>query len=67
MIVVAGEMTLYLDDGVRTVLKAGDVCVQRGTNHAWANHGTEIARLVGVLLDGKPKRTDSLHGAQQAS
>ncbi|RFU27079.1 hypothetical protein B7463_g9247, partial [Scytalidium lignicola] len=29
--VTKGELTLELDDGVETVLKAGDTCVQRGT------------------------------------
>jgi hypothetical protein len=59
-IVVAGEITLYVDDGVRTVLKAGDVCVQRGTNHAWINEGVETVILVNVLLDGQPKRQGSI-------
>ena len=28
--------------------------VQRGTNHAWINRGTERARLAFVLIDAKP-------------
>jgi hypothetical protein len=35
-------------------LRAGDVLVQRGTNHAWANRGSETARVAFVLIDGKP-------------
>jgi hypothetical protein len=35
-------------------LKAGDVLVQRGTNHAWVNRGKEVARAAFVLLDAKP-------------
>jgi len=34
--VLEGEITLVLDTG-QTRLKAGDVVVQRGTNHAWSN------------------------------
>ncbi len=28
--------------------------VQRGTNHAWVNRGTERARLAFVLIDAVP-------------
>jgi len=35
-------------------LRAGDVMVQRGTNHAWVNRGTVPARLAFVLIDAKP-------------
>lgn len=59
-IVVAGEVTLYLDDGRKTKMKAGDVCIQRGTNHSWINEGTENVRLLNILLDGEPKRPGSV-------
>ena len=51
-IVIEGEITLILDRG-ETLLKPGDVVVQRGTNHAWANRSGKNARMVFVLLDGK--------------
>jgi mannose-6-phosphate isomerase-like protein (cupin superfamily) len=51
-IVLSGEITLVLDDSEVT-LGAGDVVVQRGTDHAWANRGTEPARVVFVLVDGE--------------
>ena len=35
-IVLSGEVVLVLDDS-ETVLRAGDVVVQRGTNHRWEN------------------------------
>lgn len=52
-IVVFGEIVLVLDDGSRTHLQAGDVVVQRGTDHAWENP-SEInpARMAFILLDG---------------
>src|SRR6516164_5463802 len=34
-------------------LKAGDVLVQQGTNHAWVNRGTEPCRIAFVLVDAK--------------
>jgi mannose-6-phosphate isomerase-like protein (cupin superfamily) len=51
-IVLAGEITLVLDDSEVT-LRAGDVVVQRGTDHAWANRGDVTARVVFVLVDGE--------------
>jgi quercetin dioxygenase-like cupin family protein len=52
-IVLAGEVDMDMDDSsVR--LKAGDVVIQRGTNHSWVNRGTEPARIAFVLIDAKP-------------
>lgn len=51
-VVIAGEMTLVLDDS-EVVLQAGSVVVQRGTNHAWANRSGKPCRMLFVLLDGR--------------
>lgn len=54
-VVLEGEMELILDGGETRVLKRGDSCVQRATNHAWRNNSpTEWARMVFVLTDAKP-------------
>jgi quercetin dioxygenase-like cupin family protein len=53
VIVLSGEIDMQTDDST-IKLKAGDVLVQRGTNHAWINHGTEPARVAFVLIDAKP-------------
>ena len=53
IIMLAGEIDMDMDDSVVT-LRAGDIMVQRGTNHAWINRGTEPARLAVVLLDANP-------------
>ncbi len=50
-IVLSGEVVLVLDDG-ETVLRAGDVVVQRGTNHRWENRSADTARMAFVLVDG---------------
>jgi hypothetical protein len=34
-------------------LKAGDVVIQRGTNHAWSNRSGKPARMLYVLIDGE--------------
>jgi hypothetical protein len=51
-IVLEGEITLILDEG-ETVAKAGDIVIQRGTNHAWANRGTTNCRVAFILVDGR--------------
>ncbi|GGH33592.1 cupin domain-containing protein [Microbacterium album] len=48
-IVLEGEITLILDDSEVTA-RAGDIFVQRGTDHAWANRGDTIARVAFVLV-----------------
>jgi len=53
VIVLSGEIDMDMDDST-VKLKAGDVVIQRGTNHAWANRGKEMARLAVVLVDAKP-------------
>ena len=50
-IVLEGEITLVLDGG-ETPLHAGDVVVQRGTSHAWANRSGRMARMAFILVDG---------------
>ncbi|OGA20128.1 MAG: hypothetical protein A3H32_02550 [Betaproteobacteria bacterium RIFCSPLOWO2_02_FULL_63_19] len=53
VIVLSGEIEMDMDDST-VKLKAGDVMVQRGTNHAWVNRGSERARVAFVLVDAKP-------------
>ncbi|MFC7531791.1 cupin domain-containing protein [Actinoplanes sp. GCM10030250] len=62
-IVLSGEITLILDDSEVT-LRAGDVVVQRGTDHAWANRGDVTARVAFVLVDAEfdPSLAASLPG-----
>ncbi|EMD82407.1 cupin domain-containing protein [Pacificimonas flava] len=50
-IVMEGEITLLLDVG-ETVVRAGDIVVQRGTNHGWANRSGAPCRICFVLIDG---------------
>jgi quercetin dioxygenase-like cupin family protein len=53
-ICLAGQLDMELDDGVVVHLKPGDVVVQRGTIHNWANNGTEPAVMAFVLLSAPP-------------
>ena len=51
-IVLEGELTLVVDHGETTV-RAGDIVIQRGTNHAWANRSESNCRVAFVLIDGR--------------
>ena len=51
-IVIEGEIDMLLDDSEIHV-KAGDVLVQQGTNHAWVNNGTKPCRIAFILIDAK--------------
>ena len=51
-IVLEGELTLIMDVG-ETVVRAGDIVIQRGTNHGWANRSGRNCRIVFVLIDGE--------------
>ncbi|PGH32261.1 hypothetical protein GX50_04928 [[Emmonsia] crescens] len=53
-IVLAGEVILELDNGVKTTLKKDDVVVQRSTIHAWSNLTSEPARMLFAMLPAEP-------------
>ena len=53
-VILSGEITMLLDDS-DVQLKTGDVVVQRGTNHAWANRGKETCLIAFVLVDAVDK------------
>lgn len=51
-IVLEGELTLILDEG-ETVVRQGDIVIQRGTNHGWANRSGRNCRIAFILIDGR--------------
>jgi hypothetical protein len=54
-ILLEGELTAILDND-ETVMRTGDVLIQRGTNHAWANRSGKMARIAFILVAGKRSR-----------
>jgi mannose-6-phosphate isomerase-like protein (cupin superfamily) len=52
-IVLSGEIYAMMDEG-EVLLSAGDVLIQRGTNHAWSNRTNETAVVAFVLIDAEP-------------
>ncbi|HWU04174.1 MAG TPA: cupin domain-containing protein [Novosphingobium sp.] len=50
-IVLSGEITLLVDEG-ETTARAGDIVIQRGTNHGWVNRSNTSCRIAFILIDG---------------
>jgi hypothetical protein len=53
IIVLEGEVWALLDVG-ETLLRAGDVLIQRGTHHAWSNRSDSRVLIAGVMIDADP-------------
>ena len=53
IIVLKGEVWSVLEEE-ETLLKAGDILVQRGTNHAWSNRSDEPCLIAGILVSAEP-------------
>ena len=51
-LVLSGEIHMLLDDS-DVHLRAGDVVVQRATNHAWVNRSTKPCTVAFVMIDAK--------------
>jgi mannose-6-phosphate isomerase-like protein (cupin superfamily) len=49
-VVMSGEIDMKLDEE-EIHLKAGDVLVQQGTNHAWINRSGKPCRIAFILID----------------
>lgn len=50
-IVLLGEIYLIVDRG-EILCRQGDIVIQRGTNHAWANRSDKVCRIAFILIDG---------------
>lgn len=48
-----GEIWAVMDEG-ETLMRSGDVLVQRGTFHAWSNRSDRVCRMLFVLIDAEP-------------
>jgi hypothetical protein len=61
IIVLEGEIYAVLDKG-ETLLKRGDILIQRGTNHSWSVRGNKPCLVAAVLVGATPVGRLS-HGA----
>jgi mannose-6-phosphate isomerase-like protein (cupin superfamily) len=53
IIVLKGEIYAVMEKG-ETLLKAGDVLIQRGTMHSWSVRGSEPCIVAAILVNAKP-------------
>lgn len=53
-VVLSGEIVLGLDGGEEKTVKAGELIVQQGVNHFWANKGDQPCRMLFVMLGAQP-------------
>ena len=53
IIVLKGEIHAIMEKG-ETLLRAGDILVQRGTNHSWSVRGSEPCIVAAVLVNARP-------------
>ena len=53
IIVLKGEIHAVMETG-ETLLKAGDVLIQRGTNHSWSVRGDEPCVIAAILISARP-------------
>jgi mannose-6-phosphate isomerase-like protein (cupin superfamily) len=49
-VVLSGEVTLELDDGVTKTMKPGDAIIQSGTKHRWHNRGNVPATFAAIII-----------------
>ncbi|MPT36686.1 MAG: cupin domain-containing protein [Flavobacterium sp.] len=52
IIILSGELYLIMEEG-ETVLKPGDIVIQKGTNHAWSNRSDQPCIQLAILIDAK--------------
>jgi hypothetical protein len=52
-VVLEGEVWAVLDEA-ETLMKPGDVLIQRGTYHSWDNRSNRVCRILFVLIDAEP-------------
>ena len=51
-LVLSGELYVVLEQG-ETLLRSGDIIVQRGTNHAWHNRSDAPTRIAFINMSGQ--------------
>jgi quercetin dioxygenase-like cupin family protein len=56
-VVLEGIVGLELDDGAEVILQAGDMVVQNATRHRWHNRGTNVARVLAVMIGAEDQRS----------
>jgi mannose-6-phosphate isomerase-like protein (cupin superfamily) len=58
IVVLKGEIYAVMETGEK-LLRAGDILVQRGTNHSWSVRSSEPCIVAAVLVSAKPVASSS--------
>lgn len=58
VIITKGEIDLELEGGEVLTVHAGDIVIQRGTNHRWVNRSGAWMQMVAILIAAQPVRVD---------
>ncbi len=66
LIILKGEIYAILENG-ETLLKPGDIMIQRGTNHSWSVRGNEPCILAAILINAKPLGIAAAHAKKAAA
>ena len=66
LIILKGEIYAILENG-ETLLKPGDIMIQRGTNHSWSVRGNEPCILAAILINAKPLGIAAAHAKKAAT
>ena len=64
IIVLKGEIHAIMETGEK-LLRAGDILVQRGTNHSWSVRGNEPCIIAAVLISAKSVGTSTKKPARK--
>ena len=65
LIVLKGEIYAIMEHG-ETLLRPGDIMIQRGTNHSWSVRGNEPCVLAAILINAKPLGLAAAHAKKAA-
>ena len=49
-VIISGEVWLEVDDGERTLLRAGDCVVLNGTRHSWHNESDQPCTMISAVI-----------------
>jgi quercetin dioxygenase-like cupin family protein len=58
VIITKGEIDLELEGGEVRTVHAGDIVIQRGTNHRWVNRSGAWMQMVAILIAAQPVLID---------
>jgi mannose-6-phosphate isomerase-like protein (cupin superfamily) len=66
-VILEGDLTLELDDGLEAVLSPGDTVVQNGTRHRWINRGPVPATYAVFICGAEHKEVEDCEPTDRGS